>query len=390
MLPHDLIPAPSTPLGSFSESFRSWTTWSTLMGFVGVAAFALIAAGPAARRAGEAVTLATTRRLARTAAVLGLLGLAALIAADSWATVFDGSTGGLLAGLEFTLLALGAVLVLPLAFGRLAAGPSRAWLLTGAVLAGVVSLGTTKFPVQAPDPWGRTVFETGMWLLHLSGGGVWLGGLLGLLVLALPGGVPTGQRGAFWGPAIRRFSVAAMSCVAAIALSGLWFYWEHVDGPTQLVTTMYGRVLGVKILIFGVLLLLGMANQFWLHPRIDALRAGGDTRPLLVLLTREFPAVVALEAVLVLSVLMVAPFLHGSARDQAFQADAAKTAPAGTTTLPRIGAKEVSTSTWLYGTAETVAVIAIMAGGYRVSGRLARRRTVSVPAEGHPEPAEID
>jgi len=32
-------------------------------------------------------------------------------------------------------------------------------------------------------------------------------------------------------------------------------------------TTMYGRVLGVKILIFGTLLLLGAANQFWLHPR---------------------------------------------------------------------------------------------------------------------------
>ncbi|MFC7641082.1 CopD family protein [Streptosporangium lutulentum] len=64
-----------------------------------------------------------------------------------------------------------------------------------------------------------------------------------------------------------------MSCVAAIMLSGLFLYWEHVDGPSQLFTTMYGRVLGVKILIFGTMLLLGVFNQFWLHPRIEALRA---------------------------------------------------------------------------------------------------------------------
>ena len=29
-----------------------------------------------------------------------------------------------------------------------------------------------------------------------------------------------------------------------IALSGLFLYWEHVDGPEQLFTTMYGRTLG--------------------------------------------------------------------------------------------------------------------------------------------------
>ena len=29
-----------------------------------------------------------------------------------------------------------------------------------------------------------------MWMLHLIGGGVWFGGLAGLLLLALPGAVP--------------------------------------------------------------------------------------------------------------------------------------------------------------------------------------------------------
>ena len=168
-----------------------------------------------------------------------------------------------------------------------------------------------------------------------------------------------------------------MSCVASIVLSGLFLYWGHVDGPSQLFTTMYGRVLGVKILIFGTMLLLGVFNQFWLHPRIEALRAGGDERRLRTILLRQFPALLAVELLLGMTVLFVAPFLHGSARNQAFQAEAAAHATSVSAELPKIPAKQVSASTWTWGTAETLLVIAAMAGGYRVSGRVARRRTTA-------------
>lgn len=373
----------------------SWTSWVTLMGFLGVVALALLAAGPAARRIGTDAVAAVTARLTRVGAVLALLALPAVLTnaahgasksggydyGAAWAALYDGSTAGLLAGLEVTLTAIGLVLVLPLVLRRTAAGPARGGLLTAALLAGAVALGTTKFPDKAPAPgtMGRTVFSTVMWMLHLWGGGIWIGGLIGMLLLAVPGAVPTVRRGAFWSPAIRRFSVTAMSCVSATVLSGVFLYWSHVDGPGQLLTTMYGRVLGVKLLIFGTMLILGVVNQFWLHPRIEALRAAGDTRPLRVLLVRTFPATVALEVLLGLSVLMVAPFLHGSARNQAFQAEAAKVAPAGTKAkdLPKAPPKVASTSTWVWGTTETIAVITIMATGYQISGRLARRRTAA-------------
>jgi hypothetical protein len=141
---------------------------------------------------------------------------------------------------------------------------------------------------------------------------------------------------------------------------------------------MYGRVLGVKILMFGVLLLLGAANQFWLHPRIDALRAAGDDRPLRTILIRQFPAVVALELVLGLSVLLVAPFLHGSARNQAFQAQAAKQAVSPDEHLPKLPKKAAHTSTWVWGTGETLLIVGGLVAGYHASGRLSRRRSVSV------------
>lgn len=387
-------PPPSTPLGPFEDSAVSWTTWITLMGFVGLTTLALVAAGPAARRAGRDTLARVTTRLVRAAVPLGLLAVPAALTdlahdasqsggfdyAAAWDSLYDGSNAGRLSGLEVTLSLVGAALVAPLALRRVAGGRARNWLLGAGLLAGAVSLGTTKFPAEVPEDWDRTNFETLMWMLHLLGGAVWIGGLAGLVALALPGGVPAGDRAAFWSATIRRFSVVAMSCVSAIALSGLFLYWEHVDGPSQLFTTMYGRVLGVKILIFGTLLVLGIVNQFWLHPRVEALRAAGDELPLRTILARQFPAVVAAELVLGLTVLFIAPFLHGSARNQAFQAEAAEHAASADAKLPKIAAKEVSAGTWIWGSAETVVVIAVMAAGYQASGRLARTRTSTAAA----------
>lgn len=395
--------APSTPLGPFVDSAVAWTTWVTLMGFVGLTALALVAVGPAARRVGSEPLAAVTARLSWAAVVLGVLAVPAVLTdlaqgasksggydyGAAWNSLYDGSNDGRLSGLEVTLVLVGAALVAPLTVRRIAAGPLRNWLLATGLGAGAIALGTTKFPDQAPKDWGRTSFETLMWMLHLLGGGVWIGGLVGLVLLAAPGAVAPADRGAFWAPAIRRFSVTAMGCVAAIALSGLFLYWEHVDGPGQLFTTMYGRVLGVKILLFGSLLLLGVFNQFWLHPRIDALRTAGDRRPLRTILLRQFPAVVGTEVLLGLTVLFVAPFLHGSARNQAFQADAAEHSTGALDHLPKLAPKVAHASTWAWGTAETLVVIAVMIAAYRLSDHLARRRTATTPAVSPPDPADL-
>ena len=386
--------APSTPLGPFADSAVAWTTWVTLMGFVGLTALAALAVGPPARRVGPDTLAAVTARLSRAAVVLGALAVPAVLTdlaqgasgsggydyGTAWNSLYDGSNDGRLSGLEVTLILVGTALIAPLTVRRIAVGPLRRWLLTAGLVAGSIALGTTRFPDKVPQNWGRAIFETLMWMLHLLGGGVWIGGLVGLVLLALPGAVAPADRGTFWAPAIRRFSAAAMTCVAAITLSGLFLYWEHVDGPTQLVTTMYGRVLGVKILLFGAMLLLGVFNQFWLHPRIDALRAAGDQRPLRTILLRQFPAVVGAEVLLGLAVLFVAPFLHGSARNQAFQAGVARHSTVAMGHLPKLAPKVADTSTWVWGTTETVVVIAVMLAGYRVSERLARRRAAAAAA----------
>jgi putative copper export protein len=396
------VPAPPTPLGPFEDGVVAWAAWLALMGFVGLVALALFSAGPAARRIGPEDLARVTARLCRAAVPLGALAVPAVLTdlahrasasggydyRAAWDSLYDGSNAGRLSGLEVTLCVVGVTLIAPLALrsGALGArsgapgtrcdalGRGRTWLLVGGLAAGALALGTTKFPTKTPEDWGRTGFATAMWVLHLFGGAVWIGGLAGLLLLALPGGVAAADRGRFWAPAIRRFSAVAMSCVAAIGLSGLFLYWQHVDGPSQLWTTLYGRVLAVKILIFGTLLLLGVFNQFWLHPRVEACRAAGDQRPLHTLLARRFPVTIAAETLLGAAVLLVAPFLHGSARNQAFQANVAAHATGPVAEFPKLARKAASASTWAWGTLETLLVIAVMIGGYYLSGRLARHR----------------
>ena len=382
---------PSTPLGPWVDSAVAWTTWVTLMGFVGLTVLALATAGPPARRASPGTLAHVTTRLARVAVALGLLAVPAVLTllaqgasetggydySAAWDSLYQGGAAGLYSGLEITFSLVGAAVIAPLAFGPVAAGRPRNWLLSAGIAAGAVALAVTKFPDDSGDDWGKTVLETVVWMMHLFSGAIWIGGLAGLLLLTVPGAVRPADRGGFWAAVIRRFSVLAMTCVAVIALSGLFLYWEHVDGPGQLFTTMYGRVLGVKIIIFGALLLLGMANQFWLHPRIEALRVAGDQRSLREILLRRFPALVAVELLLGLTVLFAAPFLHGSARNQAYQAQPSvyDGAPAGA--LPKLPAKQASASTWVLGTVETLAVAGVMIAGYRASGRLARRRVLA-------------
>ena len=51
--------------------------------------------------------------------------------------------------------------------------------------------------------------------------------------------------------------------------------------------------------------------------------------------------------------------------------------------------EHVSASTWVWGTSETLLVLALMIGAYLVSGRLARRRTAAAPAAAVTTPDQL-
>jgi hypothetical protein len=151
---------------------------------------------------------------------------------------------------------------------------------------------------------------------------IWIGGLAGLAVIGASMRAAGVRRERFWGPTLRRFSLIATVCVGAMILSGLWITWLHVGAPRMLVHTLYGETLLVKLSLVLILLGVAGANQLWLLPRIDAMRAAsGASRSSIVL--RHFRKTVAAEAVLGMLILLDVPFLSGSARNLEFQAKAA-------------------------------------------------------------------
>ncbi|MFE2722523.1 CopD family protein [Kitasatospora sp. NPDC059327] len=192
--------------------------------------------------------------------------------------------------------------------------------LTALPLALAVTL-IAAVPATKPvdlDKWLDLAFDQ----THIVSGTVWLGGLALLVALAGTRGRLGDDAGLLWAELWRRFSLVAMVCVGAVTVSGLWLSWKHVGAISQLWTTGYGIALLVKILLVAGLVTAGAFNQFWLMPRIARARRADDTSSLLHLTLRHFPKVVWGEVVLGVAVLVVLPFIAGSARTEAGSAKA--------------------------------------------------------------------
>ncbi len=166
--------------------------------------------------------------------------------------------------------------------------------------------------------------------VHVLGALLWVGGLVVLCALGVMGRSDRNSLSTDdslqvtddWSQIWSRFSLVALWAVGMIIVSGVWMSWTHVGSPVQLFTTAYGRYLGIKLLMVLGLLVAGAYNVRVLLPRIRAARANGDDSSALRLVAHHFPVVVAIESVLAVGVLVVVPFLRGSARQEAGWDDA--------------------------------------------------------------------
>ena len=97
-------------------------------------------------------------------------------------------------------------------------------------------------------------------VVHLVAMAVWLGGLVVLAVVLLPG-----RRADTVRPAVRRFSTTAMVCVGALAATGVYQAWRQVGSVAALAGTDYGGVLVIKVVLVLVILVLAFGARSWVR-----------------------------------------------------------------------------------------------------------------------------
>lgn len=116
---------------------------------------------------------------------------------------------------------------------------------------------------------GQTSHEaaTSAMIVHLVAAGVWLGGLVLLVLVA-------GRLGPRLGDAAERFSVLALACYGALAASGIASALVRLSAPADLVTTAYGWMLVLKT---ALLVLLGGAG-WWQRRRVLVRLRSSDRR----------------------------------------------------------------------------------------------------------------
>jgi copper transport protein len=316
--------------GSSSAAFVAdrWLGYAATALGVGALAFLLIAWPPARRRPSshedrmadaEALVAAQIRRLLLTAAGAGLLAaivslpLQIASAADvSFLGAIDrdyireiletrfGAVEAIRAGawIGFGLLTVLTVKQRP---GR----PGTAWALVAPALVLVAAPGLAGH-AATQDP---TALLLPVDFVHVAAMSLWLGGLVALL-LALPratGALAEGDRSALLSSVLIRFSVIALGCVAALAVTGVVQAIVELGDPDALVHTGFGRAILVKVALLLALAFAGYLNRNRLMPAIAAAAAAGRStgRPGLRLRANLRMEVGGIAAVLIASSMMV-------------------------------------------------------------------------------------
>jgi copper transport protein len=103
---------------------------------------------------------------------------------------------------------------------------------------------------------------------HLVAGSVWVGGLIGLLVLAAS--LPAARRVAGLVVCVPRFSKVAFVSVLVLIGAGIGSSVQHLPTLASLWQTSYGKALLVKIALLGAALLLASVNLLRNVPRFKA------------------------------------------------------------------------------------------------------------------------
>lgn len=166
-----------------------------------------------------------------------------------------------------------AVVIGAAVMGRRTAMPAAAAAGSGVALASLAWTGHGGM-----DEGARGVVHATADVVHLLAAGAWLGGLLALAVLLWPSAAYADYDLTY--RSLARFAGVGTIAVALLVLTGLVNSWLliGIDRLPMLWTSLYGRLLLIKLALFVVMLGLAASNRFRLTPALRAgLKDGGTT-----------------------------------------------------------------------------------------------------------------
>ncbi len=115
-------------------------------------------------------------------------------------------------------------------------------------------------------------------LVHAAAASLWVGGLVALALMARL--VPGDTAASFVVVApVRRFSVLALGCFVAVAVSGLVNAWVRLGAVSELWRTDYGRLVLAKAVALALLAGIGWAHRRYTIPGLEAAATDDATGP---------------------------------------------------------------------------------------------------------------
>ena len=323
-------PPPQFPIPHISETatdtnllIARWAMFLSVMVAIGLFTFRILIARPVVRRV-ETVRLRPVSIACLTAAAIGLVATPVYLdidtAVDSLRSPFEVSA---LVPL-FRVTAFGRAMVdLELCFALFCvAGAIALWLdrpdrehrsiaellsALGALAAAAAVLLIPGLAGHAAQTAPRGLALTLDWL-HLVSGSIWLGGLVGLLVLWFT--LAPGRRLAGLAVVVPRFSTVALVSVLVLLGSGTWASILHLPVLNALWTTSYGQAIMVKIALLAAAMLLGAVNLLRTKPRLVAANAARESGDSAVRLLRR---TISAETLLVTAAVFAAAVLSSLA-----------------------------------------------------------------------------
>jgi copper transport protein len=154
--------------------------------------------------------------------------------------------------------------------------------------------------VTAPRAWSL-LFD---WS-HLSAGSIWVGGLIGLLVLW--SSLPAARRVAGLVVCVPRFSNVAFVSVNVLIASGVAAAIVHLPTISSLWQTSYGKAILWKVGLLLVAMGIAGVNLLWTKPRLQA--SAGDRPDVGPATAKALRGLVASEIVLVAGIVFAAAVL---------------------------------------------------------------------------------